>query len=98
MITSCWCCDIKDLNYFVANALPNEKFIYYSGYLEEHLLGRALGKDIYNMAVKGLVYLVRSRSARYIGFDYYMIKASKKPVIKLVPFTEAKLAEMGRGK
>lgn len=91
-----WCSDKKDLNMFIQTAMPNDMFIYYRGYLNETLLGRAFGKEIYDLAVKGLGYLVRKRSREYIGFDYFFIKASKRPNLKLVPLSDEKLAELDR--
>lgn len=95
-MTTFWCCEKGDINVFLQTASPHEMFLYYSGYLYDNLLGRALGKEIYNFAIKGKVYLVQKRSAKYLGYDYFMIKASKQPVISLVPFTEQKLMEMGK--
>lgn len=95
-MTTFWCCEKGDMNWFIQTAQPGEMFTYYSGYLYETLLGKALGSEIYKLAVKGVVYLVRKRSDKYLGFDYIIIKASKTPIISLVPLTSEKLAELGR--
>lgn len=93
-MTTYWCCEKNDITMFLEQSQPNQMFNYYSGYIQDHLVGRALRTEIYKLATKGLVYLVQRRSFNYMGFDYIMIKASKKPVIQLVPFSDTKLAEL----
>lgn len=95
-MTTFWCCEKGDLNWFLKNAIPGQMFIYYKGYMYDSLLGKALGSEIYKLAIKGLVYLVQKRSSDYRGFNYYLIKASKPPIISLVPLTDEKLAELGK--
>lgn len=95
-MTTFWCCEREEYNLFLKQATPNSLFNYYSGYLYDNVLGRALGKEIYKLAIAGKVYLVQRRSVNFPGYDYFMIKASKQPVISLVPFTEQKLAELGK--
>ena len=96
MHTSFYCAEKEELNLFLKEAAPLAKFVYYSGYLESHLLGRALGGEIYEKATKGIVYLVRQRSVQHQGFDYICIKASRPPVFKLVPLSDQKKAELTR--
>lgn len=91
-----YCCEKNDFTMFLETSAPNSRFIYFKGYLHEPLVGRALGKEIYRLAKKGVIYLVRRRSYEYIGFEYIAIKASKKPVLSLVPFSDEKLAELGK--
>lgn len=93
-----FCAEKEEINRFIQGAKPMDKFIYYSGYLYTHLLGRALGAEIYEYASRGLVYLVQQRSASYIGFDYIMIKASRPPKRSLLPFNKEKVAELERKK
>jgi hypothetical protein len=81
---------------FLEKSAPNQRFIYYSGYIFETLSGRVLGKEIYLLAQKGLVYLAQKKSIQYYGYDYFIIKASKRPIIKLIPFSDTKLAEQKR--
>ena len=95
-MSSFYCAEKEELNLFLKEARPLTKFVYYSGYLDSHLLGRALAGEIYEKATKGIVYLVRQRSVAHQGFDYICIKASKPPVIKLVPLSDEKKTELAK--
>lgn len=88
-----WSCELKDLNKFVASALPNEKFIYYVGYsISETIIGKELAKITYNWSAHGRIYLVQRRISNW-EYDYIAIKANIPPVNKLVPFTDEKRRE-----
>lgn len=92
-----WVCDPIDIKRFVdGGAKPKAKFLYYYGSsLQDSLLATQIGKLAYQASQKGYVYLVQKR-IRSHEYEYYMIKASRYPAIKLVPLTDEKLAERYR--
>ena len=94
-----WFCPEKtEINNFLDRAKPLEKFVYFSGYITGNLTGRALAKEIYEQATKGIIYMVQQRSFSHDGFDYIMVKASKPPVRSLIPFSREKIAEIEKRK
>lgn len=85
-------CDPTELESFVQNASPNNRFIYYKGYsLTDTILACQLRKLTYQFALEGKVYLVQKKHGFY--FEFIAIKASTPPVIKLVPFNDEQLTE-----
>lgn len=89
-----WCCELSDINKFIQEAQPGQKLVYFKGYLYETLLGRSIQSIVYKYATKGLVYLFQKKTVGIVyGYDYIMVKASKKPVITLVPLSDEKIAE-----
>ena len=90
------CCELTTLNEWVERAKPNEKFIYYTGQsVQDTVLSREVGKQVYQYAMRGLVYLVQLRSSNYyFDFDHYLIKASSPPVYQLVPFADEKTEQL----
>lgn len=91
-----WCCEITDLNKFISEAKPNDKFIYYTGCsVQDTLLSKEIGKIVYEYAISGLVYLAQRRSiGYYFDFDHFLIKASLTPVYLLVPFADDKTEQL----
>lgn len=80
-------CEIAELKQWVVNALPNQKYIYFSGWsLSANLLSNRVRELTYEYARKGEVYLVQYRNQDTT--DYIVVKASKPPVYKLIPVSE----------
>lgn len=84
-----WCAELSDLKHFISNSRPNDRFKYFTGLnLTTSLLSKELGRIVYSYSVDGKCYLVQMRNKSHFYFDYYMIKASKSPIISLVPFSK----------
>jgi len=80
-------CEIDELKQWVLNALPNQKYIYFSGWsLSANLLSNVVRELTYEYARKGEVYLVQYRNQDVT--DYIAVKASRPPVFKLLPLTD----------
>jgi hypothetical protein len=90
------CCELTALNEWLVRAQPNDKFIYYTGQsVQDTVLSREVGKQVYKYATRGLVYLVQLRSSGYyFDFDHYLIKASNPPAYSLVPYADEKTEEL----
>jgi len=85
-------CELSELKSFINTAKPNDKFIYYTGFsLTQTIMSNELRKITYEYAVKGEVYLVQKRYQN--TFDFMVIKASKNPIYKLIPFSDEKRKE-----
>lgn len=75
-------------------AQPNEKMVYYTGEtLAASVLTRELRKQVYNLATMGAVYLVQKRLNGDLkgNTDFIAIKASPRPIHKLVPLSDEQL-------
>ena len=87
------CCNVKELKEFVANSTPLSMFTYYTGLtLQENVLAREVAKLVYKYATDGLVYLVQRRQSHF-SFDFLVIKASRPPILQLVPFSDEKVRQ-----
>lgn len=83
---------------WLTTAKPNDRFVYYKGYnLVDFILAREIRKVVYSLASKGRVYLVQGRCIQHDGmFIYYAIKSSNPPILKLIPYSEDKLKQLGK--
>jgi len=93
-----WCCEIPDFDHFCLTAKPNTRFTYFVGpSIQMSILARTLQKRTYRCAVQGEIYLVQKRFDidRHV-FEYMAIKASRAPVVSLLPYSEEKLAQVRR--
>lgn len=76
---------IEELNNFMTNALPNDRCVYHTGAsLTSTTYLMMLKYTIWEMAIKGFVYLVQKK----LGPDKYefmAIKASENPDKRLIP-------------
>lgn len=90
------CCELTTLNEWLEKAKPNDRFIYYTGQsVQDTVLSREVGKQVYKYAIRGAVYLVQHRSSGYyFDFDHYLIKASNPPVYSLVPYADEKTEQL----
>jgi len=63
----------------------------------DSMVAEEIGKMAYDAAVRGYVYLVKKRvMPKHSEFAYYMIKASKTPIFRLVPLSDTKLRERSK--
>lgn len=93
-----WVCDPIDIRRFVdGGAKPRSKLLYYYGFSisSDSLLSGQIGKLAYKASQKGYVYLVQKKIKDH-EYEYYMIKASRYPVIRLVPLSDEKREERYR--
>lgn len=82
------CAELYEIRKFIEFASPNERMLYATcKSLQDSILTKNIANLIYDDAVKGIVYLVQTRNPNDRSFfDYYIIKASKIPVVRLVPY------------
>ncbi len=95
-----WCCELSDLKMWAARATPNDKLLYYTGMsVQDTLISKEVGRLAYELAQRGLVYLVQKRSLGYhYEFNHFLVKASPNPAHSLVPFGDEKLEQLRRQK
>ena len=73
---------------WIEKANRRDKFMYYEGeYLHQTLSGIQVQKLTYQLAEKGVIYLVQKRIGKSSRFGYIAIKASKDPYERLLPVT-----------
>lgn len=80
----------RELELFATTAKPLDQMVYFWGrHLAETIISQEVQKIAYEYATKGLIYLVQKRNEldKY-EFLYIAIKASKPPLIKLVPLSD----------
>lgn len=93
---------IQDIYHWLRDAKPGEIYVYATAIsaLTDNFKTFKLGREVWQLAVDGRIYLVQRRLIKppYGVFDYIAIKASNPPVKKLVTLDYGDKRERGTGK
>jgi hypothetical protein len=85
-----WVCELSEFRQFVDTAMPGSQFPYMIvGHAHVTILSGMMAKHAWEWAVAGKIYLVQKRIHKLAGqFEYIAVKASPKPIKKLMPLSE----------
>lgn len=84
----------EDFSRWIETAAPNSKKIYHVGFSTcDTTYSYKICSFIYKKSIEGQCYLVQRRIGPH-KFEFIAIRASKPPVVSLLPYSDSKVSEL----